>query len=341
MQVKNSDIYDVASLTKIVSTLPNVMQLYDNKKVSLETHLGEMLPLFKGTDKENIIFKDLLSHYAGLQAWIPFYKQTLDSNNLPSEKYYRKAYSTGFPNQVAENLYLRKDYYDTIMKAIAESKLLPKKEYKYSDFTFIILKNYLEKTTGKTLDELSSKNFYSKLGMNNTLYNPLHKFDMSKIPPTEIDTYFRYQTIQGYVHDMEAAMEGGVGGHAGIFSNSMDLAKMMQLFLQKGSYGGEVYFSANTFEVFNTCFYCENGNRRGIGFDKPQLGTSGPTCGCVSMTSFGHTGFTGTMAWADPEEEIIYIFLSNRTFPNADKNILSQKNIRENIQQVIYDAIIK
>jgi CubicO group peptidase (beta-lactamase class C family) len=136
-------------------------------------------------------------------------------------------------------------------------------------------------------------------------------------------------------------MEGGVGGHAGIFSNSMDLAKMMQLFLQKGSYGGEVYFSANTFEVFNTCYYCENGNRRGIGFDKPQLGTSGPTCGCVSMTSFGHTGFTGTMAWADPEEEIIYIFLSNRTFPNADKNILSQKNIRENIQQVIYDAIIK
>ena len=177
--------------------------------------------------------------------------------------------------------------------------------------------------------------------MNNTLYNPLHKFDMSKIPPTEIDTYFRYQTIQGYVHDMEAAMEGGVGGHAGIFSNSMDLAKMMQLFLQKGSYGGEVYFSANTFEAFNTCYYCENGNRRGIGFDKPQLGTSGPTCGCASMTSFGHTGFTGTMAWADPEEEIIYIFLSNRTFPNAEKNILSQKNIRESIQQVIYDAIIK
>jgi CubicO group peptidase (beta-lactamase class C family) len=160
------------------------------------------------------------------------------------------------------------------------------------------------------------------------------------IAPTENDTYFRYQKIQGYVHDMEAAMEGGVGGHAGLFSNAMDMAKMMQLFLQKGNYGGVQYFSEATFNDFNTCYYCPEGNRRGVGFDKPQLGTSGPTCGCASMTSFGHTGFTGTMAWADPEEEIVYIFLSNRTYPDSNaSNELSKKSIREKIQQVIYDAI--
>ncbi len=339
--VKNSDLYDVASLTKIVATLPNIMQLYDKKKVNLETKLGDMLPVFKGTDKENIVFKDLLSHYARLQAWEPFYKKTLNTDKKPADKYYKKLFSNDFPYQVAENLYLKKDYQDSILQTIANSKLLPKKEYKYSDFTFIILKHFIEKSTGKSLDELSEQQFYTKIGANNTLYNPLKKFDMSVIPPTEEDTYFRYQTIQGYVHDMAAAMEGGVGGHAGIFSNAMDMAKIMQLFLQKGNYGGQQFFSEETFDVFNTCYYCPEGNRRGIGFDKPQLGKAGPTCGCASMTSFGHTGFTGTMAWADPEEELVYIFLSNRTYPNADKNLLSQNNIRENIQQVIYDAIIR
>jgi len=339
-EVKNTDIYDVASLTKIMATLPAMMQLYDRGLVSMDTKLGEMLPVFKGTDKEKINFKDFLSHYARLQAWIPFYKTTLDANKQPLNKYYRKAYSKDFSLQVAENLYMRNDYRDTIMKIIADSKLLPKKEYKYSDFTFIILRDYIEKTTGKTLDVLVQENFYQSIGANHTMYNPLRKFDMSVIPPTEDDTYFRNQRIQGYVHDMGAAMNGGVDGHAGIFSNAMDMAKMMQLYLQKGTYGGKTYFSKKTFEDFNTCYFCSEGNRRGLGFDKPQLGTAGPTCGCASMTSFGHTGFTGTMAWADPEQEIVYIFLSNRTFPDSNApNNLSKNNVRERIQQVIYDAI--
>lgn len=339
-EVKNSDIYDVASLTKIMATLPAVMQLYDRGLLDMNTKLGEMLPVFKGTDKEKINFKDFLSHYARLQPWIPFYKTTLDANKQPLDKYYRKAYSKDFSLQVAENLYIRNDYRDTIMKIIADSKLLPKKEYKYSDFTFIILRDYIEKTTGKTLDVLVQENFYQSIGAHHTMYNPLRKFDMSVIPPTEDDKYYRNQRIQGYVHDMGAAMNGGVDGHAGIFSNAMDMAKMMQLYLQKGSYGGKQYFSKKTFEDFNTCYFCSEGNRRGLGFDKPQLGTAGPTCGCASMTSFGHTGFTGTMAWADPEQEIVYIFLSNRTFPDSNApNNLSKNNVRERIQQVIYDAI--
>jgi beta-glucosidase-like glycosyl hydrolase/CubicO group peptidase (beta-lactamase class C family) len=340
-KVNNNDLYDVASLTKIVSTLPNVMLQYDQQKINMETTLGTMLPLFKNSNKGKISFKELLSHYARLQPWMPFYKATVDKNGNPLEKYYKKETDMQFSTKVADSLFLRNDYHDTIMKLIAESSLLPQKKYKYSDFTFIILKEYLEKTTGKKLDELSTANFFKPLGANNTMYNPLQRVAKDRIAPTEIDTYFRHQTIQGYVHDMGAAMEGGVGGHAGIFSNSMDVAKIMQLYLQKGNYGNKQYFSEKTFNDFNTCYFCEDGNRRGVGFDKPQLGDKGPTCGCASMTSFGHTGFTGTMAWADPEAEIVYVFLSNRTFPADSTNKLSRESIREDIQEIIYNAIEK
>lgn len=339
IKVSNSDIYDLASLTKIIGTLPNVMQQYDQGKLNMQTTLDSMLPIFKNSNKKDITFRELLSHYARLQAWYPFYKNTIDKKGNPLDKYYHKVSDANFSIKIADSLYLRTDYQDTILKIIVDSKLLPKKEYKYSDFTFMILKEYLEYLTGKKLDVLSTEHFFQPLGLSNTMYNPISKIDKNRIVPTEVDTYFRHQTIQGYVHDMGAAMQGGVAGHAGLFSNSMDVAKMMQLYLQKGSYGGKHYFSEKTFNDFNQCYYCAEGNRRGVGFDKPQLGNSGPTCGCVSMTSFGHTGFTGTMAWADPDKEIVYVFLSNRTYPNESINKLSKENIREDIQSVIYEAI--
>lgn len=340
VKVQNSDIYDVASLTKISATLPLAMQLFDQEKLSMDSKLGDMLPLFENTDKKNIDFKQLLTHQAGLQAWIPFYKATLDAQNMPLESIYSKTLRNGYSMQVSENLYIQDSYRDKILSEIAGSKLA-KKEYKYSDFTFIILKEFIEKKFGKPLDQLAQERFFVPMGMSSTLYNPLRKFDMSKIPPTEIDTYFRHATIQGYVHDMEAAMEGGVGGHAGLFSNAIDIAKLMQMYLQNGEYADRQYIKENTVEEFNKCYFCKTGNRRGVGFDKPQLpGKEGPTCNCVSEKSFGHTGFTGTMAWADPETEIVYIFLSNRTFPDSSINKLSKENIRENIQKVIQDAII-
>ena len=341
VKVKNSDLYDAASVTKIISTLPNVMKLYDEKKLNLDSSLGFMIPSFVNTDKNSISFKNLMSHFAGFQAWIPFYKSTLDANKKPLDKYYKKTFQTGFTKKVADSLFIVDNYNDTIMKIIGDSKLSAKIEYKYSDFTFIILKDYLERTTQKTLDVLSQENFYGSLGMTNTLYNPLTKFDKSVIAPSEVDDYFRYQNIQGYVHDMGAAMQGGVGGHAGIFSNAMDVAKMMQMYLQKGNYGGIQYFTEKTIEDFNTCHFCNEGNRRGLGFDKPQLLGDGPTCKCVSKSSFGHTGFTGIMTWVDPETELVYVFMSNRTFPNAEPNLLSKGNIREDIQKIIQDAIVK
>ncbi|WP_374542767.1 glycoside hydrolase family 3 N-terminal domain-containing protein [Flavobacterium sp.] len=338
-KVKNTDIYDVASLTKVLATLPMVMKQYDKKRISLDTHLCQMLPLFENSNKADATLLDMLTHQARFQPWIPFYKNTLDSLKHPDSLYYRMAYSEEFPTKVANNLYLRKDYNTIMLKMIADSPLLDKKQYKYSDFSFIILKEYLERALDKKLDVLVEEQFYKHLGATTMTYNPLNKFESTRIAPTEEDTYFRYQTIQGYVHDMAAAMQGGVSGHAGLFSNSIDVAKMMQLYLQKGKYGDQEFFSEKTFNDFNKCYYCKDGNRRGVGFDKPQLGKEGPTCGCVSMTSFGHTGFTGTMAWADPEKEIVYVFLSNRTYPNAEPNKLSKLNIREQIQEIIYQSI--
>ncbi|MDD3004075.1 glycoside hydrolase family 3 N-terminal domain-containing protein [Flavobacterium sp.] len=343
VKVKNTDLYDTASLTKIIATLPNVMHLYDTQKVHLQTKLGTMLPDFNDSNKRNTTFTELLSHHAQLKAWEPFYKATLDSLGKPNSQYYKKKYDAQFSKQVADSLFIQKDYHDTVIDYIKKSELLPKKEYKYSDFTFILLKEFLEKTERQSLDVLAFNHFFQPLGMTSTTYNPLNKFPQSSIVPTEIDTYFRHQKLQGFVHDMEAAMEGGVAGHAGIFSNSLDLAKMMQMYLQKGNYGGKKYFSSATFDAFNTRYFESEGNRRGLGFDKPQLpGTAGPTCGCASASSFGHTGFTGTMAWADPEHNLVYIFLSNRTYPDSNApNQLSKANIREDIQKVIYDAIIK
>ena len=162
---------------------------------------------------------------------------------------------------------------------------------------------------------------------------------MNNIVPTEVDDYYRHQTIQGYVHDMGAAMQDGVGGHAGIFSNANDVAKIMQMYLQKGYYGGHRYFNTETLDKFNECYFCESDNRRGVGFDKPQLEEDGPTCGCVSMTSFGHSGFTGTYTWADPEEELVYVFMANRTYPSSKENKLLKESIRTEIQRLIYEAI--
>lgn len=340
--VLNSDIYDVASITKIVATLPNLMRIYDKGKINLNTRLGEILKNFKETNKDSITIQELLSHNSGLQAWIPFYKATLDSiSKKPIDSIYSKFYSKNFSVKVVDSLFIRNDYHDVMINQIIASNLSSKKTYKYSDLAFIIFKEYIEKSTNLQLDELSEKLFYRSLGMNNTMFNPLKKFDVNSIPPTEIDNYFRYSIVQGYVHDMAAAMDGGVGGHAGVFSNAMDIAKMMQMFLNGGFYGDRKYFSKKTFETFNTCYFCLDGNRRGLGFDKPQLGKEGPTCGCVSSSSFGHTGFTGTIAWADPKTELIYVFLSNRTYPDSNaSNKLSKSNIREDIQKIIQEAIL-
>lgn len=339
IKVEDTTIYDLASLTKILAALPLLMDLTEKKELNIDSKLAEILPEYQGSNKANITIKDMLSHYARLRPWIPFHSATLENKNGPSSKYYSKIADKDFNIKVAENLYLRQDYPDTIYKIIKESPLLSKLEYKYSDLPFYILKPFFEKKYGKPMEQIVQDEFYHSIGANHLTYLPLYKFSKNNIPPTEQDNVFRKQRIQGYVHDQGAAMLGGVSGHAGLFSNANDVAKMMQMFLWKGFYGGERFFNPETFDLYNNCYYCSKKVRRGVGFDKPQLGSVGPTCGCVSMTSFGHGGFTGTFTWADPDFEIVYVFLSNRTFPDAENRKLIRSDLRSKIQEVIYDAI--
>lgn len=338
--VTDTTIYDLASLTKILAALPLVMQLVDKKELSLNTKLSEMLPEYKNSNKANVTLKQMLSHYARFKPWIPFYRHTLNPEKTAvSKKYYSDVAGKDYNVQVAENLYMRRDYIDTIYRDIRESPLLSRLEYKYSDLPYYILKKYLERKFEMPLEFIVQENLYESLGANYTLYHPLDKFSKDDIPPTEQDNIFRNQKVQGYVNDQGAAMLGGASGHAGLFSNSNDVAKIMQMYLWKGFYGGKRYFNPEVMDKFNTCYYCDKNVRRGVGFDKPQLGTVGPTCGCVSMTSFGHSGFTGTFAWADPEQEIVYVFLSNRTFPDPNNRKLIRSDLRTKIQEAIYEAI--
>lgn len=340
-KVRAEDLYDLASLTKILVTLPLLMELVEHGSVDLDDRLGDILPQYKKTNKSQITLKEMLSHYARLQPWIPFYQSTLDSvTNKPISRFFRTKKSKKYPIKISENSFLRTDFTDTIHQNIIDSKLLDEKKYRYSDLPYYILKDYLESFYDVSLDALIQQRFYNTIGANYSTYNPLEKFDKTQVIPTEKDTYFRFDTVHGHVHDMGAAMQNGVGGHAGLFSNANDVAKLMQMYLQYGHYGGKQFLTPKTIDAFNTCYFCEEDNRRGVGFDKPQLDEEGPTCGCISMTSFGHSGFTGTYAWADPEEEIIYVFLSNRTFPDSKNNRLLKENIRTEIQRLIYEAIL-
>ncbi|OFX26734.1 MAG: hypothetical protein A2033_08990 [Bacteroidetes bacterium GWA2_31_9] len=338
--ITNDNIYDLASITKMVSTTASLMKLYEEDKFDFNKKLGEYLTYLDSSDKADILIKDVLTHQAQLSPWIPFWMKTVKDKALKTDLYSTKE-SSVFPLLVYPNIYIKKEYTDSMYFRIRDSKLLEKKEYKYSDLGFYLFQRIVEQQSGEKLDVFASKNFYSPLGASTLGYNPADRFPVLRMPPTQFDADYRKQLIQGYVHDPGAAMIGGVAGHAGTFSNANDLAKLMQMLLQKGSYGGKKYFNPETIELFTKCQYCDIDNRRGLGFDKPeQTGLKpSPVCRLASPNSFGHTGFTGTIAWADPDENLVYIFLSNRICPDQENKKLIKMNIREKIQEVIYNSI--
>ena len=340
-RVNHNTIYDIASLTKILVTLPIVMKMVEQGKLSLDTKLKEIIPQYVNSNKSDKTIKEILSHFANLKSWIPFYKSTLDTvNKLPNPLYYKKSFSHEYNIKVTENLYLLSSFKDSININIKNSELNNDK-YKYSDLPYYILKEYIENYYSSDLSSIIDSQMNNKMGLTHSSFFPREINSLDNIAPTEIDDYFRFQEIRGTVHDMGAAMQGGIGGHAGLFSNVNDIAKIMQMFIQDGEYGGERYLNKSTIDLFNKCYYCSEENRRGVGFDKPQIEEDGPTCGCVSMNSFGHSGWTGTYTWADPDEKIVYVFLSNRSYPNSVENKLLKNNIRTDIQKLIYESIIK
>ncbi|MEX0986938.1 MAG: glycoside hydrolase family 3 N-terminal domain-containing protein [Bacteroidales bacterium] len=366
--VHNDHLYDLASITKIASTIPAIMKLQDEKRFSIDNTLGNYFKELDTTDMGPLKIRDILTHQAGLKAWIPFYTSTLEPldtaqtlfnigfnytypyklgpvayanrNIVYREGVYSKEYSVEYPLQVAENLYLRGDYRDSIYNTIMQTPL-ENKEYRYSDLGYYYLYKMVENITDTLFYPYSWFNFYAPLGAETLGFLPLNRFDSNRIVPTENDMIFRRQLIRGHVHDPGAAMLGGICGHAGLFSNANDLAKLMQMYLNQGTYGGKKYIDSATLSEFTRCQFCDVENRRALGFDRPITDEedAGPACNEASEVSYGHTGFTGTMVWMDPKYDLLYIFLSNRVHPDQYNPKLISLNVRTEIQKMIYRSI--
>jgi beta-glucosidase-like glycosyl hydrolase/CubicO group peptidase (beta-lactamase class C family) len=341
--VRTDDIYDLASITKVAGTTLALMKLVDEGLLDLDKPLGHYLPELEDEyiTHARMDLRDILTHQSGLKAFVPFQNRVMSNGSFKPGVSSETATET-HGLRVAEGLYIRNEYRDSLLTWVLRTPLGAKGEYVYSDMGYYLLQEVIERQTGMPLDRYLQERFYGPLGAATLGYRPHERFASERIAPTENDATFRKRQIHGDVHDPGAAMKGGVAGHAGLFSSANDLAKVMQLLLNKGTYGGHRYLSETVVEEFTKCQFCKPdgaGNRRGLGWDKPVRGKGGPTCECVSYASFGHTGFTGTMAWADPEQRVVYIFLSNRVYPSAEVNKLATLGIRTKVQEVVHDAV--
>ncbi|GAB4093747.1 glycoside hydrolase family 3 N-terminal domain-containing protein [Flaviaesturariibacter terrae] len=341
LPVHLESVYDLASITKTAATTVSLMKLYDEGRLSLDGTLGDYLPTARGTDKAGLKIRDILLHQAGLAAGIPLYPETMDpATKLPSPRYYRAAPSDSFTIPVARDLWLRRDWPDSMLQRILASRLGTPGRYVYSDLDFILLGKVVEAISGQPLDAYTKKNFYTPLGMTSATFVPAQHPGTGRVVPTEYDTYFRKQLLQGYVHDEAAALFGGVAGHAGLFANAWDLSVLYQMLVNGGEYNGKRYLKEETVRLFTD--YGSAGSRRGLGFDKPERDNDTrkePYPGSfVSPETFGHTGFTGTAVWADPKTKLVYVFLSNRV-NSGRTNLLASLDIREKILDAIYRAL--
>ena len=339
--VDKEHVYDLASITKIAAATLAVMKLYEEGKIDLDTPISTYLPELKNSNKANLHLKDIMAHRAQLIPWMPFYKETLtERGRRPSQKYYRKSKNKEFGVPISDNLFLRNDYPDTIWQQIVDSDLRIKKGYRYSDLGFYMVARLVKQLSGESIDQYVYKHFYDPLKLQRTLYNPLKTLKKEEIIPSERDNYFRYDRLQGYVHDMGAGMLNGVSGHAGLFSNTGDLIKIFQMLLNNGYYGGRQYLTEETIKLFTQRH--DGDTRRGIGFDMKELNQNRPLniSPYASDKTYGHYGFTGTAVWVDPEYKLIYIFLSNRTYPTMRNNLLSREDYRAKLQTAIYKSFL-
>jgi beta-glucosidase-like glycosyl hydrolase/CubicO group peptidase (beta-lactamase class C family) len=342
-KVTTESIYDLASISKVAGTTQALMFLFDMGKLDLSLKASEYLPELRKTNKKNMIVHDIMLHQAGLQPYVLFYKKTLGRLREPSPKFYRDTPNDTFCLQVAPNLFGRKDLEEMIWKWTLETDLLKKKgkryPYEYSDLSFFILKKIVEKQLNEPMDRFLRNNFYLPMGAYTLCYKPLQYFSPEQIVPTENDKYFRRELLRGTVHDPSAAMMGGVGGHAGLFGSAGDLAKLLQMNLQGGYYGGVRYLVPETIRLFTS--QTDSLNRRGLGWDKPDKNAIyGYISKYATAQSYGHSGYTGTVAWVEPSKELIIIFLSNRVHPNDNPRIIRQ-HTRRKIQDIVYESIIE
>ncbi len=342
--VNLNSIYDMASVTKICATALGVMKLYDEGKLSLDKTLGTYLPWVRKSDKADLNIEKILLHQARLVPDVVFYKKTVDPvTGRPLPRYFRPDSSARFNVRVAQNLYLRRDYADSMNKSIVDSKLLPEEKYDYSDNDFILMADVVRAISGLRIDKYADTYFYKPMGLHSIGFNPRNRFDTNLVAPTELDQYFRFQHLHADVHDEGSAMFGGDAGHAGLFSNAEDIGAILQMFLDDGSFKGKQYIKSSTLRLFTA--YNSNISRRGIAFDKPEKDnytTKDPhpyPSRFASPLTFGHTGYTGSCIWVDPKYDLVYVFLSNRVNPTRSTN-LYKLNIRGAIEDAIYKAMV-
>ncbi|MDP4283840.1 MAG: glycoside hydrolase family 3 N-terminal domain-containing protein [Bacteroidota bacterium] len=343
--VTMNSIFDMASVTKVCATTLSVMKLYDEGKIKLNATLGTYLPWVRKSNKSKLIIRNILLHQAGLIAYIPFYKEVIDPlTGEPLPRIFSHYKNKKFSIRVAQNLYLRNDYRDSMYREILDSKLGRPNRYVYSDNDFILLGKIVETISGMTLDKYVNKYFYKPMGLSSTGFLPREKFDTNRIAPTEYEKQFRMQHLHADVHDPGSAMFGEVAGHAGLFSDANDLSAIMQMLLNGGTFNGKRYIRSSTIKLFSA--YNSSVSRRGLGFDKPEKDNAtrkdAYPAKSVSPLAIGHTGYTGTCVWADPKYNIVFIFLSNRVDPDGGENLkLLHMNVRGKIQEAIYNAMNK
>ena len=335
-------IYDLASITKVAATTLSIMRLWEQGKIHLDRPISTYIPELKSTNKSRITIRQLLLHNAGLPGWMPFYKQTFadaDQRTL-DPKFYRSRPTGPYVQPIAPDLYVPASMQDSVWKWLKESNVRTRRYARYSDIGFILLGKIVENVTKEPLDQYAARNFYYPLGMDRATFNPAEVNWTDNCPPTEFDQYWRNRVIRGYVHDPSASLMGGVAGHAGLFSNIYDLGKLSLMLKEGGAYGNHFFFKPTTIERFSAKQLPNY--RRGLGFDKREFrrGKTNPASEYASALAFGHTGFTGTSMWVDPQYDLVYIFLSNRTYPTASNRLLLRENVRTRIMDKLYEAIV-
>lgn len=358
--VRKEDLYDFASITKVTGPLPALMRLHGEGKFNLDAKLRDYIKIRKRSNKADLSFRQMLAHNARLRPYIPYWIGTLKSsarypwedgwnvNAINDGKFRSRTFRTDssgkYDIRITDNLWLHRKYRKKMFKAIDRSPLLEKPGYVYSGLLFFMLPDMIADITGSDYETYLKKNIYHPIGAYTLTYNPMRYFPKDRMVPTERDTFFRHMQVQGTVHDEGAAMMDGVSGNAGLFGTTLDLAKLMQLYMNYGSFGGEQIIAKSTLKEFTRCQYCEEDNRRGLGFDKPPV--EYPEEGSymarsASPKSFGHSGFTGTFTWADPENGLLLVFMSNRVYPTRDRRNLYELNIRSRLHQILYDSILE
>ncbi|MFN8358121.1 MAG: glycoside hydrolase family 3 N-terminal domain-containing protein [Spirosomataceae bacterium] len=342
--VKPTDVYDLASVTKVSTSAAALMKMEDEGKFNLDMKLKKLMKKWKRSNKANLVMRDILTHQARLRAWIPFWKELAQN---PDGKWkpetFQDHYSDDYPVQVAEKLFLHKNYDQKMFDAIRDSPLNEKPGYVYSDMSYYLYPQIIKRLTKKDFQTFLKDTFYKSLGANSLTFNAGKVMSLDNIVPTEYDSLFRKELIHGRVHDEGATMLDGISGHAGLFGNANDLAKLFQMYLNGGEYGGKRYLNESTLNEWTSYGYpVEINSRRGIAFDKPDRKRPGLSAApSASEQSFGHSGFTGTFVWADPRDQLLYVFLSNRVYPTRNNGKISELNIRTQFGEMIYQSIKK